>query len=286
MLAVSFVWIFINILPLKKVFFTNWRTVNNRKFESFLANLKEYFRRRNRMLNPVTVFQRWIKITGKEKLQAFQDAFARAFEIGLCIWSVKGKPLTIWSNSSLYCHFIRENYETRCVQEHDNAVNYILKTRRPKLFTCYTGVSYFLCPICFQNEVVCLVYGSGFTISKNKLLRNNIPVMTERKVRDIIELITGVFDIINFDKSDLPGDGFENNKVFIRDELKCLQDKLSSRELEVAWGILTGLSNKAIADQLYISEKTVKTHISNILCKMNLKDRTQLIIYCRENYRS
>lgn len=238
------------------------------------------------MLNPVNVFQRWMKITGKEKLQSFQDAFARVFEISLCIWSVKGKPLTIWSNSSLHCHFIRGNYEARCVQEHDNAVNYILKTRSPKLFTCYTGISYFLCPVCFQNEVVCLVYGSGFTLSKNKQISDAVPVIPERKIKDIIELITGIFDIIQFDQRDLPGDVLENNKAFVRDEVKCLQDKLSNRELEVAWGILTGLSNKVIADQLYISEKTVKTHISNILSKMNLKDRTQLIIYCRENYRS
>lgn len=238
------------------------------------------------MVNPVNVFQRWIKVTGKEKLQSFQDAFARAFEISLCIWSVKGKPLTIWSNSSLHCHFIKEHYEARCEQEHDNAVTYILKTRRPKLFTCYTGISYFLCPICYQNEVVCLVYGSGFTLSPNKMLSSNIPVITERKIKDIIELITGVFDIVTFDQSDSTGNLLDDNNVFVRDELKCIQDKLSNRELEVAWGILTGLSNKAIADQLYISEKTVKTHISNILSKMGLKDRTQLIIYCRENYRS
>ena len=40
-----------------------------------------------------------------------------------------------------------------------------------------------------------------------------------------------------------------------------------------------GHSNQAIAQELFISEKTVKTHISNILGKLDLEDRTQLAIY-------
>jgi NarL family two-component system response regulator LiaR len=39
------------------------------------------------------------------------------------------------------------------------------------------------------------------------------------------------------------------------------------------------MSNAELADALFISEKTVKTHISNILAKLNLADRTQAAIY-------
>lgn len=46
--------------------------------------------------------------------------------------------------------------------------------------------------------------------------------------------------------------------------------------------ICQGLSNKQIAEQLFISEKTIKTHVSNILSKLDIKDRMQLILeYCR-----
>ncbi len=54
---------------------------------------------------------------------------------------------------------------------------------------------------------------------------------------------------------------------------------LTSRELEVLKLIAQGKSNNAIAQVLTISEKTVKTHVSNILSKLQLADRTQAAIY-------
>ncbi|MHB0875944.1 MAG: response regulator [Anaerolineae bacterium] len=54
---------------------------------------------------------------------------------------------------------------------------------------------------------------------------------------------------------------------------------LTERELEVVRLVAEGLSNREIAGQLFISEKTAKTHISNILSKLYLEDRTQLAIY-------
>jgi NarL family two-component system response regulator LiaR len=53
---------------------------------------------------------------------------------------------------------------------------------------------------------------------------------------------------------------------------------LSERELEVLRLIANGLTNAAIAEQLVISEKTVKKHISNILSKLHLLDRTQAAV--------
>ncbi len=54
---------------------------------------------------------------------------------------------------------------------------------------------------------------------------------------------------------------------------------LTERELDVTRLVAQGRSNRDIAKALFISEKTVKTHVSNILDKLNLKDRTQLAIY-------
>ena len=53
---------------------------------------------------------------------------------------------------------------------------------------------------------------------------------------------------------------------------------LSERELEVLRLIANGLSNAVIAQQLTISEKTVKKHVSNILSKLHLLDRTQAAV--------
>jgi len=55
--------------------------------------------------------------------------------------------------------------------------------------------------------------------------------------------------------------------------------QLSDRELEVLRLIAQGLDNATIAEQLAISEKTVKTHVSNILSKLHLADRTQAAVY-------
>jgi DNA-binding NarL/FixJ family response regulator len=54
---------------------------------------------------------------------------------------------------------------------------------------------------------------------------------------------------------------------------------LTERELEVLRLIAQGLNNQQIAQQLTISEKTVKTHVSNILGKLHVEDRTQAAIY-------
>ena len=54
---------------------------------------------------------------------------------------------------------------------------------------------------------------------------------------------------------------------------------LTERELEVIRLVARGRSNREIADECFISEKTVKTHIGHILAKLELKDRTQLAIY-------
>ncbi len=55
--------------------------------------------------------------------------------------------------------------------------------------------------------------------------------------------------------------------------------ELSDREMEVLRLIANGLSNAQIAEQLVISEKTVKGHVSNILGKLHLADRTKAAVY-------
>jgi NarL family two-component system response regulator LiaR len=60
-----------------------------------------------------------------------------------------------------------------------------------------------------------------------------------------------------------------------RDEV----DPLSKREVEVLSALARGRSNKEIAKELSIGEETVKTHVSNILSKLHLADRTQAAIY-------
>ncbi|KKK35875.1 LuxR family transcriptional regulator [Salinicoccus sediminis] len=57
------------------------------------------------------------------------------------------------------------------------------------------------------------------------------------------------------------------------------KNELSARELEVLKEIVKGKSNKEIGEALFVSEKTVKTHVSHILNKLEVSDRTQAVIY-------
>jgi NarL family two-component system response regulator LiaR len=56
-------------------------------------------------------------------------------------------------------------------------------------------------------------------------------------------------------------------------------EELTSRELEILLLMAEGKANQEIADQLFIALKTVKTHVSNILSKLQVQDRTQAVIY-------
>ncbi|AXY25446.1 DNA-binding response regulator [Suicoccus acidiformans] len=77
-----------------------------------------------------------------------------------------------------------------------------------------------------------------------------------------------------------------SEKVLNRDsqaQQPQLHDQLTGRELEVLSLLADGMSNQEIADELFITLKTVKTHVSNILSKLEVSDRTQATIYAYQH---
>lgn len=62
-----------------------------------------------------------------------------------------------------------------------------------------------------------------------------------------------------------------------------LHEHLTEREREVLLLMARGKTNQEIADELFLSIKTVKVHVSNILAKLDVQDRTQAVIYAFQN---
>jgi NarL family two-component system response regulator LiaR len=58
-----------------------------------------------------------------------------------------------------------------------------------------------------------------------------------------------------------------------------LENTLTDREMEIMRQVALGKTNQEIADELVVSERTVRTHITNILAKLRLSNRTQLALY-------
>lgn len=72
-------------------------------------------------------------------------------------------------------------------------------------------------------------------------------------------------------------------QIAMRKSSDTIVEKLTEREKDVLKTLSKGLSNKEIASTLYITEFTVKKHISQILAKLNLTDRTQAALYASKN---
>jgi DNA-binding NarL/FixJ family response regulator len=74
----------------------------------------------------------------------------------------------------------------------------------------------------------------------------------------------------------------ETNAPFRLDEANLQKLGISKREYEVLELISHGLSNQEIADKLFVSTSTIKTHVSNVLAKLDSKRRTQAIQRAKE----
>ena len=74
-----------------------------------------------------------------------------------------------------------------------------------------------------------------------------------------------------------------NAKIIDRDMDSEKIEKLTKRELEVLKLLAVGMYNKGVADELHISERTVKNHVSSIFKKIDVSDRTQAAVFAIRN---
>ncbi|MFY9279403.1 MAG: response regulator transcription factor [Caldicoprobacterales bacterium] len=106
-------------------------------------------------------------------------------------------------------------------------------------------------------------------------------IMKDAESDHLIEAIRAVYNGETYIHPNITNDLIkENNDINSSDIIKKLeQDNLTQREIEVLLLIAEGKNNREIADELYISDKTVKNHVSNIFKKIDVSDRTQAAVY-------
>ncbi|HEX2926238.1 MAG TPA: response regulator transcription factor [Ruminiclostridium sp.] len=105
-------------------------------------------------------------------------------------------------------------------------------------------------------------------------------VLKDAESSVLIEAIRNVYHDQTYIQPNMTGELVkEFNRVTLYEQDKSIVNNLTNREVEVLKLIAEGMINKEIAKSLYISEKTVKNHISNIFKKLDVNDRTQAAIY-------
>jgi len=114
-----------------------------------------------------------------------------------------------------------------------------------------------------------------FEISKRTYLSGDISIEIIIAVIALVFFFLGIY----INKKSL----IKNSPIAKEVNHKKIKElNISNREYEVLCEIARGLSNQEIASKLFVSESTIKTHVSNILVKLNAKRRTQAIQISKE----
>lgn len=109
-----------------------------------------------------------------------------------------------------------------------------------------------------------------FQLSTYSIYSGNLKTEVAVAVIAVVFLVVGIY----INKKTLHKQQTDTKDINLQ-KIKDLE--ITEREYKVLQAISEGLSNKEIADKLFISESTIKTHVSNLLVKLNAKRRTQAI---------
>jgi DNA-binding CsgD family transcriptional regulator len=230
------------------------------------------------MMDHLDLALNWLKIIGKDNVQSFQDNFAASYDISMCLFALSGEAIAVWSNESLLCTQLQHSNETRCLYQDERCFQRMQKIGGMIIETCYMGVTSFYCPVYQADKMVAVFKGGVVNLNDkdNKIDdRFFIPTMSEKQFIQIANLLDSILGLTkNMVIASHEGKESANSPLMKR-------YNLSKREIEVIEQINLGKRNREIADTFSISEKTVKCHVSNILGKMQVKDRKQIILICK-----
>ena len=145
----------------------------------------------------------------------------------------------------------------------------------PLVRTCNFGVTTFVIPVCFNARLIALWRCDGFVFddtphAEQLRAKFDIPVISHDEFEDAVSWLQCVCRLLDIHLDASTGSDCSASA-------RVISPVLTPRENEIAILVCDGLSNSQIADRLFLSEKTVKTHMSSILAKLGVKNRVQLI---------
>ena len=223
------------------------------------------------------------------KIQQLQDMYSKYFQVSITIYNVDNQPVTIPSNQIPFCNSKLTETDSVC-----QVFSKRLTQRPPEALTVTT------CP--YQCFYAIAPLGLPLDISDTDNANFYI-IITQPQHQNTEALFTSFHDIVSFSSDPETTDFYELSNLIVsgfdiifslmssndlaltfhkKDKIKINKEALSeltSREQEIIHLVSIGMSNQQIAGHLQISEHTVKAHISNILKKLSLSNRTQLAVY-------
>lgn len=223
------------------------------------------------------------------KVQQLQDMYSRYFQVSISIYNMDNQHVTIPSNQIPFCNKKLSDSDSICYTFSKQMIE-----RRPETLivsTCPYQCFFAIAPLGLPLDTYDAEDTNYYIVIKQNHHKNtkdlfaafndieNVPDDPHStKFYEISNLIVSSFDIIFSLMTSEELITIQNNKKQ-KDINKEDLNKLTTREREIAHFVSIGMSNQQIANQLQISEHTVKAHISNILKKLNLNNRTQMAIY-------
>lgn len=225
------------------------------------------------------------------KLQQMQDQYSRYFSVSIRVVTKDAEgALTVESNGSSLCMVKRDDPSSFC----QAFMSRVLDASEPfQVYTCPYGqlmavgrlaVSTHIVSPPYSNSVYYLAIvdrtssqdGGSSDADSLRSLMNDTDAQKRIDFIDRAKIIYSAYSLA-FSFAGNHSDS-DNSSHLDREQRAKILKRLTKRELDVLRLVCTGQSNQQIAEQLVISEHTVKLHIGNILKKTGLTNRTQLAI--------
>ena len=143
----------------------------------------------------------WIQFIGKDKLQTFQDNFARAYGVSMIFLDMDGNPLTVGSQNSLFCFTIQKEHAVRC-QENFQMDMDTMQKGESFIHVCPFGIACLYVPVYFNNRLTAFAGIGGLTyenstIPENLKQRFHITSYNKETTWNILMLLESMLRLLN-----------------------------------------------------------------------------------------